>query len=372
MEISLNIENTTILDVAYVASGNMVKARGPCVAQTHVSNPLCRVEFVTQTSENSAVRAEAWLPDKWNGRFLALGNGGLGGCTAYSELDYGSAMRFATVGSNNGHECNTAVDFLGSAEVLNDSLDSYGGGCREANSPCGGCQGTQTALKYPEDFDGILAGALAADWNHLLHWTAGPSSLWKIVAAKVLAQCDILEGVRDGIITEPDACDFRPEAPLCANDSSGKCLTPPQIEALRKLYAPHYNDGELLSPRFDPGSLDGAGDNFNGEFPRYPKEWLSYAALNATDFDFSKYGPAEGRPMGQVNPAGIATFNGDMSAFRNRGGKFLAYHGRMDPQIPSGSLKRVYDLVARTLGSTRSTASGMGHCSGGPGAASFG
>ncbi|KAJ6490290.1 tannase and feruloyl esterase [Mycena vitilis] len=414
---SLNIENTTILGVAYVSGGNTVKARGPCVAKAHVSTPLCRVEFITQTSETSAVRGEAWLPDEWNGRFLALGNGGLGGCIAYSELDYGSAMRFATVGSNNGHEGNTAVDFLGSEEVLNDFafrsihteavvgkqiVDAYYGrphdnafylGCSQ-----GGRQGTQTALKYPDDFDGILAGAPATDWNHLMHWTAmmgvfigapNPSSspafippqLWKIVAAEVLAQCDILDGVRDSIITEPDACDFRPEALLCADGSNGKCLTPPQIEALRKIYAPLYDDGELLYPRFDPGShsLDGAGDNFNGEFPRYPKEWLSYAVLNGTDYDFSKYGPAEGRLMGQVNPAGIATFDGDMSAFRDRGGKFLAYHGRMDPQIPSGNSKRVYDLVARTLGMPTLDAfyrlflvPGMGHCSGGPGAASFG
>jgi len=80
-----------------------------------------------------------------------------------------------------------------------------------------------------------------------------------------------------------------------------------------------------------------------------------------------------------VNPGGIATFDGDMSAFRDRGGKFLTYHGRADEIIPSGISKRVYDLVARTLDTPSLDTfyrlflvPGMGHCVGGPGAGAFG
>ncbi|KAJ7755292.1 hypothetical protein DFH07DRAFT_959403 [Mycena maculata] len=78
LKASLNLENTTVLDVAYVAIGK-VKPQGTCVTKAHVSNPLCRVQFSTQTSATSEIRAEAWLPDEWYGRFLGLGNGGLGG-----------------------------------------------------------------------------------------------------------------------------------------------------------------------------------------------------------------------------------------------------------------------------------------------------
>ena len=72
-----------------------------------------------------------------------------------------------------------------------------------------------------------------------------------LVAAEVLAQCDGLDGVRDGIITEPDACTFRPEALLCRGEGSGKCLTLTQVDALRTIYAPLYGDGELLYLTFD-------------------------------------------------------------------------------------------------------------------------
>ncbi|KAJ7062995.1 tannase and feruloyl esterase [Mycena belliarum] len=389
---SLALQNTTILDVSYLKADSTLKLQGACVPKAHVGASLCRVQFVTDTSETSSVRAEAWLPDEWYGRFLGVGNGGLGGCIAYRDLEYGSALHFATVASNNGHDGGTGIHFLNNPEVLNDFAyrsihveavigkqivakyygqppsKSYYVGCST-----GGRQGTQTALKYPEDFDGILAGAPATDFNHLLHWTGmlarhvgglnGPPiispEMWKAIAQEVLNQCDGLDGVRDGIITEPDACDFRPEALMCTAEENGKCLTRPQVEALRKIYSPIYSAGELIYPRFDPGA-DGAF--IGGPTLQFTKDWLQYAEM-----------------ADAVNPGGIATFDGDLSAFRDRGGKFLTYHGRVDPAIASGNAKRVYNLVARTLGPASLDAfyrlflvPGMDHCVGGPGAASFG
>ncbi|KAJ7487826.1 tannase and feruloyl esterase [Mycena latifolia] len=420
---SLALENTTVLDVSYVTAGSTVKPHGTCVQKAHVNAPLCRVQFSTTTSPTSSIRAEAWLPDEWYGRFMGVGNGGLAGCIAYNELDYGSTLHFATVGSNNGHDGDTGRPFFGNTEVLNDFAfrsihveavigkqivaayygrppsKSYYVGCST-----GGRQGTQTALKYPEDFDGIIAGAPATDFNNLLHWTGmladyvgllkQPSApplispeLWKVVAQEILNQCDGLDGVLDGIITEPDACDFRPEALICGGDENVKCLTRPQVEALRKIYAPLYDDGELVYPRFDPGA---DGVHIGGGTVQYTKDWLKYAVLNTSEFDFSMYGPEQGRLMNNVNPGGIATFDGDLSAFRDRGGKFLTFHGRIDPARPpsllhrarliaSGNAKRVYDLVARTLGTPSLDAfyrlflvPGMDHCAGGPGAANFG
>ncbi|KAF8211988.1 tannase and feruloyl esterase [Mycena galopus ATCC 62051] len=418
---SLTLQNTTILDVAYVLGGTTLETQGPCVDNAHTSVPLCRVQFSTQTSPTSAIRAEAWLPDpsEWHGRFLGLGNGGLGGCIFYNDLEYGSRMHFATVGSNNGHDGYTGLPFLGNDEVLHDFasrsihteavigkqiVETYYGkphskayylGCST-----GGRQGTYSALNYPEDFDGILAGAPATDFNRLVHWIGMttraigapdpasspafiPPELWELVAVEVLAQCDGLDGVRDGIITEPDACDFRPEALLCNGTSTEKCLAAPQVEALRKIYSPLYDNGELWYPRSDPGSEGIATGRtmYSGDFSDLTAEWLKYAVLNVTDFDFNKYGPAEGRLMDAINPGGIATFDGNMSAFRDRGGKFLTYHGRADVIIPSGNSKRVYDLVAHTLNTPSRPIDafyrlflipGMGHCFGGPGATAFG
>ncbi|KAJ7096073.1 tannase and feruloyl esterase [Mycena epipterygia] len=416
---SLALENTTILDVSYVSAGSTVKPYGTphetCMQTAYVSAQLCRVQFSTATSATSAIRGEAWLPDEWYGRFLGLGNGGLDGCIYYRELDYGSALHFATVGTNNGHDGNTGLPFFGNTEVLNDFafrsihveavigkqiVEAYYGrphaksyylGCST-----GGRQGTQTALKYPEDFDGIVAGAPATNFNRLLHWAGmlaryvgapDPASspafispeLWNIVAQEILHQCDGIDGVLDGIITEPDACEFRPETLLCTGDEAETCLTRPQVEVLHKIYSPLYDNGELIYPRFDPGSEGISIRVFNGEFPASTTDWLKYVVLNTSKFDFNNYGPQHGRLMDDIDAGEIATFDGDLSAFRDRGGKFLTYHGRVDPLIPSGNSKRVYDLVAHTLGPTSLDAfyrlflvPGMGHCLGGPGAASFG
>ncbi|KAJ7509460.1 tannase and feruloyl esterase [Mycena galericulata] len=414
----LHLENTTILDVAYVSGNSTVTPYGPCASTVHASVPLCRVQFSTQTSTTSAIRAEAWLPDEWYGRFLGLGNGGLGGCIFYPELDYGSAMHFATVGSNNGHDGNWGLPFLGNPEVVNDFafrsihteavigkqiVEAYYGRPHDKayylGCSTGGRQGTQTALKYPDDFDGIIAGAPATNFNRLLHWagmmaraisaphpesspTFIPPELWNLVAAEVLAQCDAIDGVRDGIITEPDVCNFQPEALVCQGGSTEGCLMPAQVEVLHTIYAPLYDGGELIYSRLDPGSegIDLGGPvTFEGRFPYTAQEWFKYAVRNVTDFDFSEYGPMEGRLMDEVNPGGISTFEGNMSAFRDRGGKFLTYHGRMDSLIPSGNSKRMYDLVAHTLGMSSLDdfyrlflVPGMGHCLGGPGATAFG
>jgi feruloyl esterase len=226
---------------------------------------------------------------------------------SYEDLDYGSTLHFATIASNNGHDGRTGLPFLGKPEVINDfahraihvevilgkqiveayygrpHAKSYYMGCST-----GGRQGAQSALRYPADFDGILAGSPAIDFNHMMYWVgmlgkavgaplgdASPSfispALWEVVAAEVISQCDALDGVRNGIIDEPDACDFRPEALMCGGDEedSSTCLTVPQIDALRKIYSPLYADGELKYPRFDPGAEGSPAIplTFSGDFP---------------------------------------------------------------------------------------------------------
>ncbi|KAG6853873.1 hypothetical protein C0991_000480 [Blastosporella zonata] len=343
LETQLHLENTTILSAARVSAGTNVSARGSCeVYASVVSTPICRVEFVINTTSTSAVYAEAWLPDTWYGRVLSVGNGGLAGCVYYINLDYGASLHFATVSSNNGHDGTDGKPFFNNPEVINDFAfraihvqtvigkqiaEAYYGqphhrsyylGCST-----GGRQGTQAALKYPEDFDGIVAGAPATDWNHLLGWSAmlaryigmphastSPSfispALWNVIAAEILKQCDALDGVEDGIITEPDACEFRPEAILCAGGTTEGCLLVP-------------------------------------------------------------------------NPGGISTFSGNLSKFRDRGGKFLTYHGRRDELIPSGNSKRMYNMISKTLGMPSLDTfyrlflvPGMNHCITGPGAGNFG
>jgi feruloyl esterase len=151
----------------------------------------------------------------------------------------------------------------------------------------GGRQGFKEAEMFPDDFDGIVAGSPAIDGNHLLDWSGflgqyigapnpanSPnfitSDQWPIISQSILAQCDGLDGVLDGIITEPDNCDFRPEALLCPNSSNqAGCLTQSQVDALHKIYSPLTDSkGTVLFPRYDPGA-EGDGNfevYFSGEF----------------------------------------------------------------------------------------------------------
>ncbi|KAG6877613.1 hypothetical protein C0993_005617 [Termitomyces sp. T159_Od127] len=376
--------------------------------------------FVINTTSTSAVYAEAWLPDTWYGRYLTVGNGGLGGCIDYSNLDYGASLHFATIGSNNGHD-GTSIEgqeFLNKPEVINDFAfraihvetvigkqivaayyrsphqKSYFLGCST-----GGRQGTQAALKYPEDFDGIVAGAPPTDWNHLLGLGVMlarylgapyastspnfiPSALWDIILAEIVEQCDELDGVKDGIITEPDTCDFRPEALLCSGDNTTNCLSSDQVETLRKIHEPFFGmEGQLLYPRPDPGceADNNANAVLSGTVHPLSSGWYLNAVFNDTSYDFSNFSLEDIALADSINPGGISTFDGDLSGFRDRGGKFLTYHGRQDGLIPSGNSKRFYNLVSRTL-STPSLDSfyrlflvpGMFHCINGPGAAFFG
>jgi pimeloyl-ACP methyl ester carboxylesterase len=138
----------------------------------------------------------------------------------------------------------------------------------------GGRQAMQTALMYPDDFDGFVAGAPAVNWNVLLgafglgaKFVDAPfarsthgfitEDLWPIVSNEIMKQCDALDGLVDRIISVPNNCKFDPAPLLCTNGATSGCLNKAQLEALYKIYSPMYEpDGKFLFPRFDPGAED--------------------------------------------------------------------------------------------------------------------
>ncbi|KIJ56014.1 hypothetical protein M422DRAFT_219295 [Sphaerobolus stellatus SS14] len=415
---TLHLENTTILTVQRIAAGTNITTPGSCQSSAPVSANACRVLAVTNTTLQSAVHWEIWLPDQWFGRFLAVGNGGLGGCIDYSNVDYGSTLHFATIGSDNGHDGNSGVVFLNHPEVINDFAfraihveavlgkqvvqsyyksepnKSYYLGCST-----GGRQGIQSALLFPDDFDGIVAGSPATDFNHLIGWSGIlsrdvgaphannspsfiPPALWSVVSAEVFRQCDLLDGVQDGIITEPDECIFRPEILVCSSSTQQNCLTPAQVQTLKNIFQPLFGtSGELLYPRYDPGAE--ADGNFaallGGSFFTFTSDWYRFAIFNDSNHSFDNYSLNDINFADSVNPGGIATWNGDLSAFEKRGGKLITYHGRSDQLIASGNSKRMYDLISATLSKPTLDdfyrlflVPGMTHCFGGSGASAIG
>jgi len=259
-----------------------------------------------------------WLPDTWYGRLLTGGNGGLGGCKLSSSfvahapcpvsvnhvpvlpllgvdyvlLDYGTFLHFAVIATNNGHDGNSdpapflmpariesLTDFshraVHMAAVLGKKIASTYYGASPHHSYYNGCsaggrQGISVASRYPEDFDGIVVGAPAVNWNQFLgadgiwatYVAANTSSeiplpLWgTVITQEILRQCDGLDGRLDGIITDPSLCSWNPGALLCRPEDDGTtCLTQDQVDGLRKLYQPILGtNGDIIFPAYDPGA----------------------------------------------------------------------------------------------------------------------
>ncbi|KAL7267199.1 hypothetical protein RUND412_010226, partial [Rhizina undulata] len=120
--LSLALPNTTILTATDLVPStvNLSSADSTCDQSFTVPVSLCRLTFIITTSSNSTISAEAWLPDTWNSRFLATGNGGLNGCIKYADVSYGTSLGFATVGTNNGHNGDTGAPFENNPSTLED------------------------------------------------------------------------------------------------------------------------------------------------------------------------------------------------------------------------------------------------------------
>ncbi|GKT61717.1 feruloyl esterase B [Colletotrichum tofieldiae] len=378
---------------------------------------LCRVAMNITTSPRSEVVTEVWLPEKWNGRLVTVAGGGLDGCVHYEDLAYATAHGFAAVGTNNGHVGTTGIQFLDNEEVVIDfswralhvgvvagkrllqplykraAAGSYFLGCS-----LGGRQGIKAVDMFPEDFDGVVAGAPAIDFNNLYSHRASflprtgaadskdfiTPTVWKTTIHKeVLRQCDRVDGVDDGIIEDPSLCKFDAETLLCLNNltaESTDCLSSKQVEVVRSIFSP-TNDaqGNLFWPGMNPGSEVNAADGlYNGKPWAHSQNWFRYAVYNDPNWDASGYTlEKDGVFAEKKNPGDIKTNPSDLSAFKKRGGKLLIYHGQQDNQITSFRTPMFYDHLSQGMGLDRAgmdqftrffRISGLSHCTTGPGA----
>ncbi|TRM63450.1 Tannase/feruloyl esterase [Schizophyllum amplum] len=416
----VDIENVTVYTTQYVGAGSTVNLSGgdsSCGQSSQVASAnLCRITMEVATSPNSRISLEAWFPQNYTDRFLSTGNGGIGGCIQYTDMDYTSSLGFATVGANNGHNGTGGAAFLNHPDVIIDfawrSLHtgvvigkqltelfygaphtaSYYLGCST-----GGRQGWKMAQDFPDDFDGVVAGAPAIAWNSLQYWSGNfytvtgasgsptfvSTSQWQTVHQEVLNQCDALDGATDSILENPDLCDFDVTPLICSGGSTANCLTATQAETVRTLLSPLYDEnGELIYPRMQPGAeVLASYVMWNGQPFAFSTDWFRYAVLNDSSWNPATLDLADYATVMAQNPGGIETFNGDISAFASAGGKMLHYHGLADGLISSDNSKRYYALVQETMGMEPAELddfyrffgiSGMGHCSGGDGAANIG
>jgi feruloyl esterase len=409
-----------------------------------VKHAFCRVTGLVSPS----TKFEVWLPLKaeWNGKFQGVGNGGMAGGVNYLSLKTALEAGYAAVSSDLGHEgaftdgsfainapakvrawgylATHEMTLKGKAIVAafygKTARYSYFLGCSG-----GGRQGLMEAQRFPDDYDGIIAGDPTIDFSHLttggrlwaelsMYRTASgagyiPQEKIPTIADAVISACDALDGVRDGILEDPRQCHFDPASLKCALEDRTNCLTAPQVEALQKIYdGARTSEGRQIYPGYLPGGELGKGGwagYISGPAPYQGGQWI-YASgflkgmvfedphYDPMGFDFDKDVPVMdqkdilGEPFAQV----INATNPDLGAFKEHGGKLIVYHGWSDPGVsPRGTIdyyERVVEAMSRGTPSDAETkragfdetptfmrlfmVPGMQHCSGGPGANAFG
>ncbi|KAH7322524.1 feruloyl esterase B [Stachybotrys elegans] len=413
------VKNSTLTRLEFVAEGTILNLDDnvpSCNRNTQVVNvDVCRIGLQVPTSSRSSISMELWLPLKWEGRrYLATGNGGVDGCIKYEDLAYGTANGFATMGTNNGHNGTTAVTMLHNPDIIEDFSHralhvgtatakkiitkfykqqpdySYYIGCS-----LGGRMGIKAAELYPQDYDGIVAGAPTVDFNNLqgqramFYTVTGAigspdfisADVWSgLIHQEVLKQCDTIDGVKDGIIEIPRKCYFNPSTLLCRPGQTNNCLSATQVEQVRKIYAPYRypTTGELIFPRMNPGMEErGIERLLSGQPFPHSVEWFRYVVLNDSQWQAEDYHAGLVRLAEQMNPANIRTYPRRLPDFKKHGGKIISYHGGQDQQVTSFNTERFMSHMAEADDELQDyyryfPVSGMYHCSAGPGAWAFG
>jgi hypothetical protein len=384
---------------------------------------FCRVIAVARPSADSDINIEVWLPlTGWNGKFVGQGNGGFAGSIGYMGLAIAVLSGSASGGTDTGHgggatdsdwalgHPEKVVDFGNRAvhlmtEFSKTVVQGFFATAAQHNyfTSCsdGGREALMEAQRFPQDYDGILAGAPAYNWTSLLS-RAGqlalelqsspdkyiPQSKVPAINKAVLAACRKAEPA--GFLADPRTCHFSPETLTCKGVETDACLTRPQIETVKALYADaHLRDGKLLYHGLLPGGE--LGDNgwpgwITGDKPgasqgsAYAEGYFrnlvysdpKWQMLNFNlDRDLKAAEDKTGAALNAVNP--------DLSAFKARGGKLILYHGWNDPAISPLATIDYFKSVEQTMGAEQTgefvrlfLVPGMQHCGGGPGPADFG
>ncbi|HWY05153.1 MAG TPA: tannase/feruloyl esterase family alpha/beta hydrolase [Candidatus Acidoferrum sp.] len=387
---------------------------------------FCRVVAEAKPTADSDIRIEVWMPIAgWNGKLQAMGNGGFAGLIDDTQLGAAMSRGYAATATDTGHagsplDANWAlghpekvVDFghRGIHEMTRVAKEavhafygkavqrSYFAGCSD-----GGREGLMEAQRYPADYDGILAGAPANYWTALLSTAASdtqaltldpasfiPPSKIPTISAAVLAACDELDGVRDGILNDPRQCRFDPATIQCkAGQDSDNCLTPAQAAALKKIYAgPHDAQGHQVFPGFLPGAENGqAGWGLWILGPTPAKSLLaafgigyfSNMVYEKSGWDYKTFTLEAGLKLAEEKTASaLNATDADLKPFQARGGKLILYHGWDDPAIPAINTVNYYQSVIANMGQHDADSfvrlymvPGMQHCDDGPGPDSFG
>ena len=424
---NLKLPETTITSAVVVPAGPFeVPGRKPDPTFGNIPSPppvelpsFCRVSGNIDPTNHF----EVWLPikDNWNGKFQMVGGGGLAGVISYSAMVPNVKDGYVTASTDTGHQVGDDTWLRDKQKVVDYGYRSvhettvkakailaafygepakynYFNGCST-----GGRQGLMEAQRYPDDYDGIVSGA-PVNWFVNTHVT----QLWMQLSAKekpesrlnqadlnlitktVIAKCDMKDGVKDNLLTDPRTCDFDPAVLQCKAGKTENCLTAAQVTTVKKLYEGPVDPttGKAFWYGMEPGSesppgfIHGWGFEVEGDsLSDIPLHYFRDMVFqddnwNWTKFDFDKDVKETEARTGEI----LNATNPDISPFTSHGGKLIIYHGWDDPAIfPKGTVHYYTEMTetdsaksaADPMSEVRTHARlfmvpGMGHCRGGP------
>jgi len=401
----LAIDTVTVTAAESRAAGAVEQGFGPALSlPAH-----CRVAAVLRPSDDSEIGMELWLPEDWNGKFLAVGNGGWAGSISFPAMAGGVQAGYAVASNDTGHKGGSAAFAVGHPEKVVDFAWramhemtvhskrlieayyerpprlSYYEGCST-----GGRQGLMEAQRFPDDFDAIVVGAPV---NNVLALNASqfqsmktlienralalPPEKVRLLHDAVLAACEVHDGVEDGFLNDPLACDFDPASLQCDAAAAGDaaCLTPEQVDAAQRVYAGvHASDGTLVYPGHAKGFELGWRIPAEGSEPTsLQTDATRYIVYEDADWDWREFDLERDLALARGKAGFIEALEADLSEFRAAGGKILLYHGWNDPGPSPLNTIDYYDSVLAALGPDQDDwmrlflVPGMGHCRGGVG-----
>jgi feruloyl esterase len=369
----------------------------------------CRVTMVLKPSSDSHINAELWMPtENWNGRLLAVGNGGFAGSIqGYGDMQIALRRGYATVATDTGHTAadgpngmfalghpEKIVDFayravhemtVKSKQLVNEFYDrpaqyAYFKGCST-----GGRQAVMAAQRYPEDYDGIIGGALAN--RHIHMHTAGfarnvnlarnpdqaiSEAKAQMVTDAVMRKCDTL---KEGFLNNPRQCSFDFSTLLCEGADGETCLTRAQLKSVEAFYGGLKNSkGELI---FSGQSLGNRLPPLRSNPPAQVTDTVRIWAFQNPDYDWNTFDLDRDMPIIDKKIGFVDAVDPDLNKFKAHGGKLLLYTGWGDTSITPENTVLYYESVLDKMGKNQSDwtrlfmVPGMAHCRGGDGPNTF-
>jgi feruloyl esterase len=377
---------------------------------------FCRVVIRATPTPRSEIMIEVWSPPatSWNGKFLGVGSNAFRGPIAYAAMADGLRRGYAVAATDTGHPGDDLNFAKGAPEkgedwawrsthltaqigklVVRNHQGRFPARAYFAGCDTGGHQALMEAQRFPEDYDGIVAGNPAANRvreiiGYLGVWRASHDAqgrallshpVLQTVTRAAVAACDGIDGVKDGVIDDPRRCGFDPASLICKPGATADCLTPAQVQAVKAVHAGVRNPrtGELIfagwpvgSEGFGAAPANGWGSMVTSAEPRRAEFFRSFL-FHDPNWDWRTFDLDRDTAFALDRLDYVSAVDTDLRPFVRRGGKLIMYTGWADPILSAYDITNYYEASAKVLGPKAQDAyrlfmaPGVAHCSGGPG-----